>query len=180
MVDCICTSAHHGELRDPPGSHRALQRISSAEYLLQKPIILQGHERSLTQIVFNADGDLLFSASKDSIVNVWYTSNGERLGTFSGHNGSVWTVACDCESGLPRGVGAGSARSVLHLSLGQRRVQEIRRPAEVGGRNSDGSVSTRRSYVCVRSPLSSETGGLLGEFGACATRTWEAVLAGPN
>ncbi|BEI82743.1 hypothetical protein CcaverHIS002_0306110 [Cutaneotrichosporon cavernicola] len=63
-----------------------------------KPIILQGHERSLTQIVFNAEGDLLFSASKDKIVNVWYTSNGERLGTFNGHNGSVWTVAVDSQS----------------------------------------------------------------------------------
>ena len=63
----------------------------------QKPIILQGHERSLTQIVFNAEGDLLFSASKDNVVNVWYTSNGERLGTFNGHNGSVWTIACDCK-----------------------------------------------------------------------------------
>ena len=63
----------------------------------QKPIILQGHERSLTQIVFNAEGDLLFSASKDVGVNVWFTSNGERLGTFNGHNGTVWTVAVDCE-----------------------------------------------------------------------------------
>ncbi|KAL1412434.1 translation initiation factor eIF3 subunit [Vanrija albida] len=63
-----------------------------------KPIILQGHERSLTQIVFNAEGDLLFSASKDKIVNAWYTSNGERLGTFNGHNGSVWTVACDSQT----------------------------------------------------------------------------------
>lgn len=59
-------------------------------------ILTAGHERSLTQIVFNAEGDLLFSASKDKIVNAWYTSNGERLGTYNGHNGSVWTVACDC------------------------------------------------------------------------------------
>ncbi|RSH87057.1 translation initiation factor eIF3 subunit [Saitozyma podzolica] len=63
-----------------------------------KPIILQGHERSLTQIVFNAEGDLLFSASKDNVVNVWFTSNGERLGTFGDHKGSVWTVACDSQT----------------------------------------------------------------------------------
>lgn len=45
---------------------------------------------------------MLFSASKDHVVNVWYTSNGERLGTFNGHKGSVWTVACDCEwDGFP-------------------------------------------------------------------------------
>ncbi|KAK6906243.1 eukaryotic translation initiation factor 3 subunit I [Kwoniella sp. B9012] len=69
-----------------------------------KPIILQGHERSLTQIVFNSEGDLLFSASKDSVVNAWFTSNGERLGTFGGikgdggHNGTVWTVAVDSQT----------------------------------------------------------------------------------
>lgn len=30
-------------------------------------------------------------------MNVWFTSNGERLGTLNGHNGTVWTVAVDCE-----------------------------------------------------------------------------------
>lgn len=56
-----------------------------------------GHERSLTQIKFNVDGDLLFSCSKDYIINVWFSHNGERLGTYVGHNGSVWTVDVDSE-----------------------------------------------------------------------------------
>lgn len=60
-----------------------------------RPILLQGHERSLTQIKFNTDGDLLFSCSKDHIINVWYSHNGERLGTYDGHNGTVWTVDVD-------------------------------------------------------------------------------------
>ena len=55
-----------------------------------------GHERSLTQIKFNREGDLLFSASKDLIINVWFSHNGERLGTYEGHNGSVWTIDVDC------------------------------------------------------------------------------------
>jgi WD40 repeat protein len=59
---------------------------------IQRPILLQGHERSLTQVVFNPDGDLLFSTSKDHVVNVWYSHNGERLGTYNGHVGAVWTV----------------------------------------------------------------------------------------
>lgn len=54
-----------------------------------------GHERSLTQIKFNAEGDLLFTCSKDNIINVWYTHNGERLGTYEGNNGTVWTVDID-------------------------------------------------------------------------------------
>ncbi|CAM0139133.1 translation initiation factor eIF3 subunit [Umbelopsis sp. WA50703] len=57
-----------------------------------RPILLQGHTRSLTQIKYNREGDLLFSVSKDKVVNVWYSHNGERLGTYNGHVGAVWTV----------------------------------------------------------------------------------------
>ncbi|KAH8548323.1 WD40-repeat-containing domain protein [Umbelopsis sp. PMI_123] len=57
-----------------------------------RPILLQGHTRSLTQIKYNREGDILFSVSKDKVVSVWYSHNGERLGTFNGHLGAVWTV----------------------------------------------------------------------------------------
>ena len=50
-----------------------------------KPISLHGHERSVTQIIYNREGDLLFSAAKDHNPNVWYSINGERLGTYDGH-----------------------------------------------------------------------------------------------
>lgn len=93
----------------------------------QKPILLQGHERSITQIKYNREGDLLFSVAKDTVsnnadtafpygnvfrddvnrisllwflplkvANVWYSVNGERLGTYNGHTGAVWCVDCDC------------------------------------------------------------------------------------
>lgn len=58
-----------------------------------RPLLLQGHERSLTQIRYNREGDLLFTCSKDKSVCVWYIENGERLGTYEGHMGSVF--ACD-------------------------------------------------------------------------------------
>ncbi|KAG7244413.1 hypothetical protein INR49_031864, partial [Caranx melampygus] len=61
-----------------------------------KPILLQGHERSITQIKYNREGDLLFSVAKDTVANVWYSVNGERLGTYNGHTGAVWCVDCDC------------------------------------------------------------------------------------
>lgn len=54
--------------------------------------MLHGHERAITKIKYNREGDLLFSASKDKKPNVWYSLNGERLGTFNGHNGSVWCI----------------------------------------------------------------------------------------
>ncbi|KAJ3484621.1 hypothetical protein NLI96_g5511 [Meripilus lineatus] len=77
-----------------------------------RPILLQGHERSLTQIRFNNDGDLLFSCSKDHVINVWFTHNGERLGTYDGHNGTVWTVDVDSQS---RFLISGSADNTLRL-----------------------------------------------------------------
>jgi len=50
-----------------------------------RPILLKGHERALTRVKYNADGDLLFSAAKDPKPTVWYADTGVRLGTFNGH-----------------------------------------------------------------------------------------------
>lgn len=61
-----------------------------------RPILLKGHERPLTFLKYNRDGDLLFSCAKDHTPTVWYASNGERLGTYRGHNGAVW--CCDVSS----------------------------------------------------------------------------------
>lgn len=40
---------------------------SNSESHPQKPILLQGHERSITQIKYNREGDLLFSVAKDTV-----------------------------------------------------------------------------------------------------------------
>merc|ERR1712025_97320 len=63
-----------------------------------KPLMLHGHERSVTTVKFNREGDLLFSSAKDQQPNVWYSINGERLGSFVGHTGAVWTIDVDWES----------------------------------------------------------------------------------
>jgi translation initiation factor 3 subunit I len=60
-----------------------------------RPILLHGHERSLTQIKYNKEGDLIFSVAKDHRPNVWFSHNGERLGTYEGHNGTVWCLDID-------------------------------------------------------------------------------------
>jgi translation initiation factor 3 subunit I len=62
------------------------------------PILLHSHTRSLTKIIFNSTGDLLFTASKDSVPNVWRSHNGERLGSFHGHEGVVWSMAVSEDS----------------------------------------------------------------------------------
>ena len=44
---------------------------------------------------YNYDGDLLFTASKDQVPSVWRSENGERLGTYDGHKGTIWDLDVD-------------------------------------------------------------------------------------
>jgi translation initiation factor 3 subunit I len=53
---------------------------------------LKGHERAITFLKYNREGDLLFSCSKDPTPCVWRADTGERLGTYNGHNGTVWSL----------------------------------------------------------------------------------------
>lgn len=59
---------------------------------------MMGHERSLTQVKYNREGDLIFSVAKDSTASIWYSSNGERLGTLEGHKGTLWSIDVDSET----------------------------------------------------------------------------------
>ncbi|KAI4598770.1 translation initiation factor eIF3 subunit [Pestalotiopsis sp. 9143b] len=77
-----------------------------------RPILLSGHERALTQIKYNPDGDLLFSVSKDQQICVWFAHNGERLGTYKGHVGAIWTVDVDPTSTM---IVSGSADNTIRL-----------------------------------------------------------------
>ncbi|VEU41649.1 unnamed protein product [Pseudo-nitzschia multistriata] len=60
-----------------------------------RPYLLQGHERPITVVKYNHDGDLLFSASKDQVPCIWRVENGERIGTFHGHKGTIWDLDPD-------------------------------------------------------------------------------------
>ena len=57
-----------------------------------RPLSLKGHDRPLTRVRINHDGDLLFSSGKNKAPCVWYMDNGERIGTYEGHNGAVWDI----------------------------------------------------------------------------------------
>jgi len=63
-----------------------------------RPLLLKGHERSLTQVKYNREGDLIFTVAKDKEASVWYSNNGERLGTFIGHGGTIWSIDVDQKS----------------------------------------------------------------------------------
>jgi len=60
-----------------------------------RPLLLKGHERSITSLKYNFHGDLLFTTSKHLSFAVWYSETGERIGTYSGHNGAIYSVDVD-------------------------------------------------------------------------------------
>ncbi|KAF3644483.1 Eukaryotic translation initiation factor 3 subunit I [Capsicum annuum] len=83
------TPAAANTTNNPPNCYGGEQESSAK----MRPILMKGHERPLTFLKYNRDGDLLFSCAKDHTPTVWYADNGERLGTYRGHNGAVW--CCD-------------------------------------------------------------------------------------
>ncbi|GLH06521.1 Eukaryotic translation initiation factor 3 subunit I [Gryllus bimaculatus] len=97
-----------------------------------KPMILHGHERSITQIKYNREGDLLFSSSKDHTPNVWYSLNGERLGTFDGHQGAIWSI--DVNWDTTRFMSGAADRCL--------RLWDCATGKEIGKINTDTSVRT--------------------------------------
>jgi len=84
-----------------------------------KPLMLQGHERAITQIRYNREGDLLFSSAKDMTPNAWYSLNGERLGTFNGHAGAVWCIDVNWESTKFLSGAADSTLRIWDISTGK-------------------------------------------------------------
>jgi len=51
-------------------------------------------------VKYNREGDLLFSASRDTTPCLWYADSGERIGTYKGHNGTVWSLDVTYDSSL--------------------------------------------------------------------------------
>eukprot|EP00241_Pyramimonas_parkeae_P006807 CAMPEP_0114255406 /NCGR_PEP_ID=MMETSP0058-20121206/17538_1 /TAXON_ID=36894 /ORGANISM="Pyramimonas parkeae, CCMP726" /LENGTH=323 /DNA_ID=CAMNT_0001369775 /DNA_START=72 /DNA_END=1043 /DNA_ORIENTATION=+ len=76
-----------------------------------RPILLKGHERPLTYVKYNHEGDLMFTCAKDHHPTVWYADSGERLGIYHGHNGAVWS--CDITRDSKRLVTASADMSVI-------------------------------------------------------------------
>uniref|UniRef100_A0A915EJ21 Serine-threonine kinase receptor-associated protein n=1 Tax=Ditylenchus dipsaci TaxID=166011 RepID=A0A915EJ21_9BILA len=83
-----------------------------------RPLSLKGHDRPLTRVRLNRDGDLLFSASKGKAICVWYLDNGERIGTYEGHNGAIWDIDVTWDSQSLISAGADSHVKVWDVEHG--------------------------------------------------------------
>lgn len=65
---------------------------------------------------------------------MWHSHNGERLGTYDGHNGTVWTIDVDCESLL------------LHLFMLWQQLAEATGSARRASSSSSTKKGTRRAF----------------------------------
>jgi translation initiation factor 3 subunit I len=65
---------------------------------------------------YNRDGDLIFSAAKDPTPCVWFSDTGERLGTYKGHTGAVWSLDVSCTLQFPHSLRSASINLLLHFS----------------------------------------------------------------
>ena len=65
-----------------------------------RPILLKGHDGPLTCVRYNKDGDLLFTTCRRGRINLWYSDDGERIGTYNSgaKPGAVMYVDVTCES----------------------------------------------------------------------------------
>lgn len=63
-----------------------------------RPYLLKGHERPLTQIKYNREGDLVVSCAKNLQPCLWLADDGTRIGTYEGHNGAIWTCEISHDS----------------------------------------------------------------------------------
>jgi len=75
-----------------------------------RPFLLRGHTRPITQVVYNREGDLILTSGTDRVVNIWYSDNGERLGSLGAdfgeghkridgqHRSVIWTVDINRQS----------------------------------------------------------------------------------
>lgn len=75
-----------------------------------RPYLLKGHERPLTQVKYNREGDLLVSCAKNLYCCLWSGEDGTRIGTYEGHNGAVWT--CDISMDSQRLITASADQTV--------------------------------------------------------------------
>jgi translation initiation factor 3 subunit I len=116
-----------------------------------KPILMKGHERPLTFLRYNRDGDLLFSCAKDHTPTVWYADNG-----------AVWT--CDVSRDSARLITgfADQTAKLWEVSTGKE-LFSFRFNAPARSSTSPRTSTTRRRNLHSSSPASRE--GSTGPFG---------------
>ncbi|KAL5972316.1 Eukaryotic translation initiation factor 3 subunit I [Asimina triloba] len=134
--------------------------------------LMKGHERPLTFLKYNREGDLLFSCAKDHTPTVWFADNGERLGTYRGHNGAVW--CCDVSRDSMRLI-TGSADQSAKLWNVQTGTQLYSFIFDSPARSADFSVGDKLAVITT-DPFMEQTSAIHVERITKDPKTGESVL----
>ena len=81
-------------------------------------MLIKGHHRPLTRVVFNKDGDFLFTSSKDNNPSVWNAQTGELLGVYDGHGAVVWDIAPSWDSSFVLTASGDGLARLFHSTSG--------------------------------------------------------------
>jgi len=93
-------------------------------------IVLSGHERKMTKVMFNRCDDLIFTAAADNCLMVWDAETGERLGTYDGHSGAVFDFDLDYRTQYLLSRSGDSTVKIWQITSGEA-VQTISTPVRV-------------------------------------------------
>lgn len=132
-----------------PGSRSAALQGGMAKR--PKENVFHGHERPVTWITLNRDGNLLFSCGKDKVVLVWSFPDGDCLGKYVGHNGAIW--ACSVTRDSRWMVSCGADRLVIvweartSLCLTKVELPGVTKFVEWAGRSGTGDTSDKEQFA---------------------------------
>lgn len=129
-----------------PGS-----RSPAAQAKRTKENVFHGHERPVTFITLNRDGNLLFTCGKDKLVLVWSFPDGDCLGKYQGHNGALWACSVTRDSkwlvtcGADRLVIVWEARTSLQLTKVE--LPGVAKFVEWAGGMGEGETAETEKFV---------------------------------
>jgi translation initiation factor 3 subunit I len=98
LLACCSQVLPHPCTQFPAAIASAPSSAPSSKAFDMRPYLLKGHERPLTQVKYNREGDLLVSCAKNLQPCLWFADDGSRIGTYEGHNGAVWTCEISWDS----------------------------------------------------------------------------------
>lgn len=145
------TSAPSGRFsKEPRKKKEEESRLLQDGNSLLKKGVLHGHQRPVTFITWNRDGNLIFTCSKDKRVCVWSFPDGECLGSYEGHSGAVWACSVTADSSWLVTSGADS-KVLVWEARSARELARIELPGVVRSVEwADGGTNGTNASKCER------------------------------
>lgn len=132
-----------------------------------KNYALVTHTRPITRVLFNRDGDLLFTASRDTQICIWSTASVTLIGGYTEHSGWVCDLDVDFESKVCLSGAADSTAHLWDIKSGEKIMQwqaksavrsvSISRDGKLGLLATDSKLGYRSCFMVVSLDKKQET-----------------------